>query len=515
LKAITFVAVRPVKNSTTLILMSSSIILLLVLQGFWLFNSYEKAFHDFRKETDGIFRNTVMAMRDSSLLQHIETLPSDSLLQNRSTFIFTQRIDSTGLRNKEHAQPSGNTSKQLRVIVTSTADGDSLKEMLKPIVGKIHEGKMKGGNFMIRMSTDSLRSDSIGNRFAKSLTLAGKLLPFKIKRMKQFPDHDRPMPSRFIMIRERMHETNSVSASVFSDTLKGDWVRTDPVNRYAAVFTGLRLFMLQAITPQILFSLFLSLLTTMAFVVMHRSMQAQQRLMEIKNDFISNVTHELKTPVTTVSVALEALRNFKGLEDPKRTEEYLNIAQRELNRLTILTDKILKTAVFENKGVNFEPEPVDLFSMMEQVLHSMKLVFEKQKAQVTFQKTGNSFTIHGGSVHLTNVIYNLLDNALKYSEGEPQISVSLIEHDSRIIMTVADRGIGIPKEYSKKIFEKFFRVPVGDVHNVKGYGLGLSYVESVIKSHKGQIMVESETGRGSVFTISFPKNLNSTGLAVS
>jgi signal transduction histidine kinase len=156
--------------------------------------------------------------------------------------------------------------------------------------------------------------------------------------------------------------------------------------------------------------------------------------------------------------------------------------------------------------VNFEPEAVDLFKTLEQVLKSLKLVFEKQKATVSFEKTGETFTISGGSVHLTNVIYNLLDNALKYSQGEPDISVSLTENQNQVVLKVADKGIGIPKEYNKKIFEKFFRVPAGDVHNVKGYGLGLSYVESVIRSHKGKIEVESERGKGTTFTISLPKN---------
>jgi signal transduction histidine kinase len=209
--------------------------------------------------------------------------------------------------------------------------------------------------------------------------------------------------------------------------------------------------------------------------------------------------------VTTVSVALEALKNFRGLENPQTTKEYLDIAQGELNRLTILTDKVLKTAVFDNPEVNIGNEQVDLNKTIDQILHSMKLIFEKQNAQVSFEKSGYSFTIRGGSVHITNVIYNLLDNALKYSGGAPQISIRLEENDNQVILEVADKGIGIPPEYKKKIFEKFFRVPTGDVHNIKGYGLGLSYVESVVRSHRGLIEVVSRPGEGSVFTISLPK----------
>lgn len=262
---------------------------------------------------------------------------------------------------------------------------------------------------------------------------------------------------------------------------------------------------IKKITPQILFSVFLTVLTTAAFVIMYRSIRAQQRLMELKNDFISNITHELKTPITTVGVAIEALKSFQRIDNPKLTNDYLDIAQNELNRLSILTDKILKTSIFENKGIEYQPEPIEMDKLIEQVLASMKLVFEKQGAKVTFEKEGNDFSLMGGSVHLTSVIYNLLDNALKYSLITPEIMIYLKGEPSEIILSVKDNGIGIAAEYRKKVFEKFFRVPTGDVHNIKGYGLGLSYVESVVKSHKGVIEVQSEPGKGSNFIIVFPK----------
>lgn len=500
---------RPVKNLTTFILMTSSLVFLLVLQGFWLFSSYEKAFMGLRKEVDGVFRSSVMALRDSSLLTFLEKLPPDTALNQMPGFMFTQKHDSIPMAGNMRMRVSGNSDSQVSIYISSTTvRNDSLKNLLKPIVGKAREGKLKEGNFVLRMGPDSLSLDSIRNHYKKALLKAEKPLLFWVQKEQQFPDD--PFPRRFTrVIQTRKFDANAERpGKIFSDTINTDWVRTDPMNRYTATLVGARMFVLKEITPQILFSIFLTLLTGLAFLFMYRSIKSQQRLMEIKNDFISNVTHELKTPVTTVSVAIEALRNFNGLENPQRTEEYLNIAQSELNRLTILTDKILKTAIFENKGVNFEPEPVDLFKTIEQVLHSMKLVFEKQKAQVTLEKTGEAFTINGGSVHLTNVVYNLLDNALKYSSGEPKILIALEENDSRVIIKVSDNGIGIPKEYNKKIFEKFFRVPAGDIHNVKGYGLGLSYVDSVIRSHKGNIEVNSEPSRGATFIISLPKGLS-------
>jgi signal transduction histidine kinase len=274
-----------------------------------------------------------------------------------------------------------------------------------------------------------------------------------------------------------------------------------PAGGYELNFSNLNYFILKKITPQILFSIFLTLLTTGSFIVLYRSLIMQKKMMALKNDFISNVTHELKTPVTTMGVALEALRNFKGLENKALTEEYLEIAQKELRRLSMLTDKILKTAIFEDRGIVFSPERIEFDLLIEEVIESMKLVIEKNNVQIVFEKVGNNFYIIGSSEHLQSVIYNLIDNAIKYSPITAVIIIQLKEEQRSVELSIRDNGIGIEREYQKKIFEKFFRVPTGDVHNIKGYGLGLSYVDSVIKSHEGTLHLESELGKGSCFTI--------------
>jgi len=274
---------------------------------------------------------------------------------------------------------------------------------------------------------------------------------------------------------------------------------------YIAYFDEIRPTLLAKIGPQILFSVVLTLLTMAAFFIMYQSIRTQQRLMQLKNDLISNITHELKTPVATVSVALEALKNFKALDNPKLTHEYLEIAQSELGRLTLMTDKILRTAIFEENGIDLRMEPVDLEKVIQQVLSSLKLVFEKHQAQVDFQREGTHFTLNGSAAHLTNIIYNLLDNALKYSQSGCRITVSLLDQGDKIHLAVEDNGPGIPVEFQKKVFEKFFRVPSGDIHNTKGYGLGLSYVMGVVKAHRGNIRVESEPGKGSKFMVEMPK----------
>ena len=236
-----------------------------------------------------------------------------------------------------------------------------------------------------------------------------------------------------------------------------------------------------------------------------QSLEKQRKLTELKNDFISNVTHELKTPITTVGVAIEALSSFNAMENPARSKEYLDISKHELNRLTILVDKVLKMSLFEKKEPELKIEQFDINLLINEVLGSMKLQFEKFAAKVNFQTKGNTFFLEGDRIHLTSVIYNLIDNALKYSPENPEIDLMLEEENNQIKFSVKDKGIGISSDYMGKIFDKFFRVPSGDLHDIKGHGLGLSYVAGVVNKHHGKITVDSKKNIGTQFTISLPK----------
>lgn len=452
------------KSKITLLLIISSILLLVVLQGVWLKSAYEKTYFDLSKKTSNILRNSVFTLRELNLNRYLKS---------------SSKI---GTHNSSHLEKT---------------------DSLNIIISKLTSGNLPGKVFILGYNSDSISIDSVRFYFKKDLEKESIELPFEIKDEVSMPPNHMQFffqPTFFV---ER--ELFEIKEKIYSNTLNIEWTRFDPIHRYYIEVKGIRNYILKEITPQIAFSLFLTLLTSAAFVMLYKSIKSQQRLMELKNDFISNITHELKTPITTVGVAIEALKDFQGINNPALTNEYLGIAQNELNRLSILTDKILKTAIFENKGIDYQPEPIEMDKLVEQVLASMNLVFEKQGAKVVFNKQGNDFSYMGGSVHLTSVVYNLLDNALKYCLINPEIVVNLNENASQIILSVKDNGIGIATEFRKKVFEKFFRVPTGDVHNIKGYGLGLSYVESVVKSHKGTINIESEAGKGSKFIITLPK----------
>jgi two-component system phosphate regulon sensor histidine kinase PhoR len=263
-------------------------------------------------------------------------------------------------------------------------------------------------------------------------------------------------------------------------------------------------YITKRLTSPILFSLFVIGVSVLAFTLLYRNLQRQRKLTEIKNEFISNITHELKTPIATVGVAIEALRNFNAINDPQRTKEYLDISQNELQRLSLLVDKVLKLSMFEKKEIELKYEPLNLADIVNEVVSSMKLQIEKHHATVSINGEGNT-SLQGDKLHLLSVVFNLLDNALKYGNGNIAVKFDIKEKENDVELSVVDNGIGISQEYKDKVFEKFFRVPLGNTHNTKGYGLGLSYVAHVIQKHKGKIEVESQAGLGSKFLITLPK----------
>ena len=273
---------------------------------------------------------------------------------------------------------------------------------------------------------------------------------------------------------------------------------------YQLDFINSNWYVLKQMWQPVLISFLLVGVTIASFLLLYRNLIKQQKLTQLKNDFISNITHELKTPIATVSVAIEALKNFNALQDPERTKEYLDISGNEMQRLGLLVDKVLKLSLYENREIKLQKEQFRLEELASEVAASMKLQFEKQQAAVTIAATGENFTITADRLHMTSVIYNLLDNALKYSKENPRIDVHITDHKTYIELSVTDNGIGIANEYRYKVFEQFFRVPGGNRHNTKGYGLGLSYVNHIVQRHQGFIEVKSKLGEGSNFIVNLP-----------
>ena len=234
------------------------------------------------------------------------------------------------------------------------------------------------------------------------------------------------------------------------------------------------------------------------------SLLNQKKLSNIKNDFINNMTHELKTPVSTIALALEVIKDKEINKSPEKTERYLNIITEENRRLGTQIEKVLQIAKLEKGDLNLHFEPIDINEVLDQVVKNQSVQMEQNGVKLNLDLQAEETIVSADRVHLTNIVFNLMDNAIKYSKEQPEISIATSNTATALSITISDNGIGIPKDQLNKIFEKFYRVPKGDLHDVKGFGLGLSYVKNMVEMHKGSITVNSKIEEGTEFSINLP-----------
>lgn len=230
----------------------------------------------------------------------------------------------------------------------------------------------------------------------------------------------------------------------------------------------------------------------------------QKKLSEMKNDFIGNMTHELKTPISTIALSAEVLSDPGIVHEPDRLREYARIIRSENERLRSQVERVLQLSSLDKDKLELKRERVDLHQVLNEVLISFKLPLQERNNQVDLVLGAKRALVTGDRMHLTNTLFNLLDNALKYGRDDATIHVRTSTAGQQLEIAVRDEGIGISREDQKHIFERFYRVHTGNVHNVKGFGLGLHYVKEITEAHGGSIRVESEPGKGSTFTLSLP-----------
>lgn len=230
----------------------------------------------------------------------------------------------------------------------------------------------------------------------------------------------------------------------------------------------------------------------------------QKKLSVIKNDFINNMTHEFKTPISTISLASEMLSDESIAQTPEKQQRYIKMIRDENKRLSVLVESILQTSIWDKGDFKLKLAEVNVHDIINTAINNTHLLITQRGGTITTSLNAVEHIVQADKVHLTNIIFNLIDNAIKYSKDTPEISISTFNTAEGIMIQIKDNGIGISKENQRKIFDKFYRVPTGNVHNVKGFGLGLSYVLTVVMKHNGTISVNSELGKGSTFNVHLP-----------
>ncbi|WP_345256901.1 HAMP domain-containing sensor histidine kinase [Flaviaesturariibacter amylovorans] len=260
------------------------------------------------------------------------------------------------------------------------------------------------------------------------------------------------------------------------------------------------------VRPKIAIAVIFTLIILTAFFLTVSTIYRQKKLSEIKNDFINNMTHEFKTPIATISLAVDALRNEKVQSDPKKLSYFSEIIKEENQRMNRQVETILKAALLERQEIQLNRKELDAHQIIQDVADNFMLRLQEKGGTLELKLGAGNALIHADEVHFSNLVNNLMDNAVKYGKENvpPKICLSTHSDEKRFFLRIEDNGIGMNRETLKRIFERFYRAHTGNIHNVKGFGLGLSYVKSVIDAHHGQIRPESTLGKGSVFTIELP-----------
>ena len=241
-----------------------------------------------------------------------------------------------------------------------------------------------------------------------------------------------------------------------------------------------------------------------AFYVTLRTLFNQKKLSEIKSDFINNMTHEFKTPLATISLAVDALKNEKVQSNKEKMDYFTGIIKEENKRMNRHVETILQAALQEKQEMKLELMELHVHQVIDKTLENYRLQLEEKGGKVELKLNAQNDLIVADEIHFTNLLSNLIDNAIKYSYEKVLIKISTQSTSRFMVVTVQDNGIGMSKESVKHIFEKFYRAHTGNVHNIKGFGLGMSYVKMVIDAHKGRIKVDSTLGKGTTFTIEIP-----------
>ena len=309
--------------------------------------------------------------------------------------------------------------------------------------------------------------------------------------------------------------SNGLSTKIKSEDFKIDkdatysipiFVDNDGKNNYQLLttFPQKKKYLFREVVGITILSILFTLIIIIAYANALNQLMRQRQISEIKTDFINNMTHEFKTPIATINLALDAIKNPKVIDDKEKVFRYLQMIKDENKRMHAQVENVLRISKLEKKELDINKESINIQEIIETAIDHVHLIIEDRNGKITTDFKATRNIALASDIHFTNVMVNVLDNAIKYSPEEPVISVSTENLNDFIIIKVKDQGLGMSKVAQKRIFEKFYREHTGDIHNVKGHGLGLAYVKRIIEDHNGQVSVESEKGKGSTFTIKLP-----------
>lgn len=455
---------------------------IIVVLGFWLFGSYFGHKQFFLGMTEHELFDVVQdfySENEEQIQRENQNQRKDRI--DRLSIAFKEKYPQINVDTIKSIFENQNYNRKNDRQTGSDSTGNSKNKMSRHFIS----------SYVVRtINWNEATIDSLQIRLEKSLRERDMYSPF-ILQISNLPDEEERNKDFY---HQRYKE--SKSRPIVIDQSEKLYLEVDFINP--------TVYLLRQIFWQLLFSLILIIALIGTFWTLLVTIRKQNQLAKMRKAFVNNMTHELKTPVSTVMAAIESIQRYGAKDDKERMNRYLSISRQELEHLSDMIERVLQVDVAETNGVLLEKTWFDLENLIDESMENAKL-FAKKEVDIQKTITGDSFQIFADQAHIKNVINNLLDNAIKYAGDQVKINIALSENGDRYTLSVQDNGIGIPKAYQKGVFDLFFRVPSGNIHNVKGFGLGLAYVKQIVQQHQGTIDLSSEEAVGSTFVIDLPK----------
>ena len=456
--------------------MSVALIGLMIIQSYWIKNTITVKEAVFVRDVNAAMSNVVQKLERIEATNQIKA--RDELYKERQDWL--NSLDSTSRAMAESSQSTGDWVRDMMMQKSLIAQ-DVFRGMINSLRNMPIEKRIDP------VILDSLIHSELKARAINTEYEFGVFSPIRnlmpIQKTGKYP-------------KELLH--NSFSIPLFPSDM---FTNPDYLMLY---FPHEKKFLISQLRDTLFVSIFLVLVIIFSFYYTVMTVFRQKKLSEMKNDFINNMTHEFKTPISTISLACEALKDKDIAKSGALYDSYISMIDEENSRLGSMAERILQSARLEKDKIVLNKEEVDVHEIILEAMKNIQLQVANKGGKIITQLNAGKHILQADRVHLTNVVFNLLDNANKYTPQNPEIVIKTENSYSGIIISIKDNGIGISKSNQKKIFEKLYRVPTGNIHNVKGFGLGLSYVKAIVEAHGGKISLESELNKGTKFIITLP-----------
>ena len=519
------------------ILMSLSLIGIILVQVYWINSSLKINEEQFKYHVKQVIGNVADKLQDqeaySFTLKYNQLKDSIGKTPEKSDFLEfgyyqrDSRTNETIIYSNSIIPEDYNINSSFfdKNFDRKKSDTIKLKNYVSKRVTEVYNGARIDNNNIQRSATPDLKIEKTGN--LEILEKAQFEIAFK-DIAAAIPIQDRVSKEKLeALLKKELNEygvktpfefgiySNGLATKVKSDKFKLDknatygipvFTDADGNNKFElwVSFPQKQKFLFSEITPITTLSLIFTLIIIIAYTSALNQSIKQRQISEIKTDFINNMTHEFKTPIATINLALDAIKNPKIIDDKEKVTRYLQMIRDENKRMHAQVENVLRISKLEKKELDITKEPMDVHEIIEDAIEHVNLIIEDRQGKITTHFKANRGITLLNDVHFTNVIVNILDNAIKYSPDAPVVDIYTENAKDFILIKIKDHGAGMSKVAQKRIFEKFYREHTGDLHNVKGHGLGLAYVKRIIDDHNGQIYVESEKGKGSTFNIKLP-----------